>query len=75
MELDRSEWIVNGRMAIDWTAFDKLENVKVAIKKLNLDNEFSDSEIFLIDGDSLLISVFNDENLNWSFGGEMLHLI
>ena len=45
------------------------------IGKLNLGNEFSDSEIFLVDGDSLLVSALNDDNLNWSFGGEMLHLI
>ena len=41
----------------------------------NLGNEFNDAEEFLIDGDSLLLSVVNDENFNMIYGGQSLQLL
>ena len=41
----------------------------------NLGNEFNDAEEFLIDGDSLLLSVANDENFNMIHGGQSLQLV
>ena len=41
----------------------------------NLENEFNDAEEFLIDGDSLLLSVVNDENFNMIYGGQSLQLV
>ena len=38
----------------------------------NLENEFNDVEEFLIDGDSLLLSVVNDENFSMIYGGQSL---
>ena len=41
----------------------------------NLENEFNDVEEFLIDGDSLLLSVVNDENFSMIYGGQSLQLV
>ena len=41
----------------------------------NLENEFNDAEEFIIDGDSLLLSVVNDENFNMIYGGHSLQLV
>ena len=41
----------------------------------NLENEFNDAEEFLIDGDSLLLSAVNDENVNMIYGGQSLQLV
>ena len=42
---------------------------------LNLMNEFADAEMFLIDGDSLLMELALDENLDWTYSGQLLHLV
>ena len=41
----------------------------------NLENEFNDVEEFLIDGDSLLLSVVNDGNFSMIYGGQSLQLV
>ena len=42
---------------------------------LNLMNEFADAEMFLIDGDSLLMELALDESLDWTYSGQLLHLV
>ena len=42
---------------------------------LNLMNEFADAEMFLIDGDSLLMELALDKNLDWIYSGQLLHLV
>ena len=42
---------------------------------LNLMNEFADAEIFLIDGDSLLMELSLEQNLDWTYSGQILHLV
>ena len=42
---------------------------------LNLMNEFADAEMFLIDGDSLLMELSLEQNLDWTYSGQMLHLV
>ncbi|XP_046851941.1 probable ATP-dependent RNA helicase DDX60 isoform X1 [Xenia sp. Carnegie-2017] len=42
---------------------------------LNLMNEFADAEMFLIDGDSLLMEQALDKNLDWTCSGQLLHLV
>lgn len=37
--------------------------------------DFVDAEIFLIDGDSLLLDLLGDWSLDWRNGGQLLHLI
>ena len=37
--------------------------------------DFVDAEIFLIDGDSLLLDILGDWSLDWRNGGQFLHLI
>ena len=44
-------------------------------RMLNLMNEFADAEMFLIDGDSLLMELALDENLDWTYSGQLLHLV
>ncbi len=44
-------------------------------KMLNLMNEFADAEMFLIDGDSLLMEFALDKNLDWIYSGQLLHLV
>ena len=41
---------------------------------LNILSDFVDAEIFLIDGDSLLLELFGEDSLDWSHGGQFLHL-
>ena len=41
---------------------------------LNILSDFVDAEIFLIDGDSLLLELFGEDSLDWSYGGQFLHL-
>ena len=38
-------------------------------------NEFADAEMFLIDGDSLLMELALDKNLDWTYSGQLLHLV
>ncbi len=38
-------------------------------------NEFADAEMFLIDGDSLLMELALDKNLDWIYSGQLLHLV
>ena len=38
-------------------------------------NEFADAEMFLIDGDSLLMELALDKNLDWIYSGQFLHLV
>ena len=57
--------------------FDKMSSVKLngKLRCENLENEFNDVEEFLIDGDSLLLSVVNDENFSMIYGGQSLQLV
>ena len=57
--------------------FDKMSSVKLNVKLRyeNLENEFNNVEEFLIDGDSLLLSVVNDENFSMIYGGQSLQLV
>ncbi|XP_019643772.1 PREDICTED: probable ATP-dependent RNA helicase DDX60 isoform X1 [Branchiostoma belcheri] len=59
---------------------------KICLKHLPADNhiksqwvsllhDFVDSELFIIDGDSLLLELLSEVNLDWSHGGQYLHLI
>ena len=41
---------------------------------VNILTDFSDAKIFLIDGDSLLLEILGEESLDWSNGGQFLHL-
>ena len=54
-----------------------LEKCLIAVQPqmLNLMNEFADAEMFLIDGDSLLMELALDENLDWTYSGQLLHLV
>lgn len=36
--------------------------------------DFVDAEIFLIDGDSLLLDLLGERSLDWRNGGQFLHL-
>ncbi len=38
-------------------------------------NEFADAEMFLIDGDSLLMELALDKNLDWIYSGQLLHFV
>ena len=49
--------------------------LNVKLRYENLENEFNDVEEFLIDGDSLLLSVVNDENFSMIYGGQSLQLV
>ncbi|XP_078360874.1 putative ATP-dependent RNA helicase DDX60 isoform X2 [Oculina patagonica] len=42
--------------------------------EINILTDFVDAEIFLIDGDSLLLELLGEESLDWSHGGQFLHL-
>ena len=57
--------------------FDKMNSVKhnVKLRYENLENEFNNVEEFLIDGDSLLLSVVNDGNFSMIYGGQSLQLV
>ncbi|XP_028405481.1 probable ATP-dependent RNA helicase DDX60 isoform X2 [Dendronephthya gigantea] len=44
-------------------------------KMLNLMNEFADAEMFLIDGDSLLMELALEKDLDWTYSGQILHLV
>ena len=57
--------------------FDKMSSVKLngKLRYENLENEFNDVEEFLIDGDSLLLSVVNDGNFSMIYGGQSLQLV
>ena len=44
-------------------------------RSINILTDFADAEIFLIDGDSLLLEVLSEKSLDWSSGGQFLHLI
>ncbi|XP_066285601.1 probable ATP-dependent RNA helicase DDX60 [Branchiostoma lanceolatum] len=59
---------------------------KLCLKHLPADNhikpewvsllhDFVDSELFIIDGDSLLLELLSEVNLDWSSGGQYLHFI
>ena len=48
---------------------------KLQPKMLNLMNEFADAEMFLIDGDSLVMELALDKNLDWTYSGQLLHLV
>ena len=41
---------------------------------LNILTDFVDAEVFLIDGDSLLLELLGERSLDWSNGGQFLHL-
>ena len=43
-------------------------------RHLNILTDFVDAEIFMIDGDSLLFEILGEESLDWSHGGQYLHL-
>lgn len=43
-------------------------------RHINILTDFVDAEIFLIDGDSLLLELLGEESLDWSHGGQFLHL-
>ena len=49
--------------------------LKNILRYENLENEFNDAEEFIIDGDSLLLSVVNDQNFNMIYGGHSLQLV
>jgi hypothetical protein len=38
-------------------------------------NEFGATELFIVDGDSLLVELLSASSLDWSHGGQYLHLI
>ena len=44
------------------------------ISYINILTDFVDAEIFLIDGDSLLLELLGEQTLDWSNGGQFLHL-
>lgn len=41
---------------------------------MNILTDFADAEIFMIDGDSLLLELLVEQSLDWSNGGQFLHL-
>ncbi|CAH3109024.1 unnamed protein product [Pocillopora meandrina] len=41
---------------------------------VNILTDFADAEIFLIDGDSLLLEIIGEKSLDWNNGGQFLHL-
>ncbi|CAH3109022.1 unnamed protein product, partial [Pocillopora meandrina] len=47
---------------------------KVRPQYLNILTDFVDAEIFLIDGDSLLLELLCQNSLDWQHGGQFLHL-
>jgi len=44
------------------------------LRQVNIMTDFVDAEIFLIDGDSLLLDLFGERRLDWNNGGQFLHL-
>lgn len=44
------------------------------VSYLNILTDFADAEIFLIDGDSLLLELLEETTLDWTNGGQFLHL-
>ncbi|PFX17720.1 putative ATP-dependent RNA helicase DDX60 [Stylophora pistillata] len=46
----------------------------VDTKFVNVLTDFADAEIFLIDGDSLLLEILGEKSLDWNSGGQFLHL-
>eukprot|EP00286_Rhodomonas_abbreviata_P024202 CAMPEP_0181307918 /NCGR_PEP_ID=MMETSP1101-20121128/11157_1 /TAXON_ID=46948 /ORGANISM="Rhodomonas abbreviata, Strain Caron Lab Isolate" /LENGTH=357 /DNA_ID=CAMNT_0023414209 /DNA_START=403 /DNA_END=1472 /DNA_ORIENTATION=- len=38
-------------------------------------SDFGETEKFVLEGDSLLMNAFSDERLDWSHGGQFLHLV
>lgn len=44
------------------------------LRQVNIMTDFVDAEIFLIDGDSLLLDLLGERSLDWSNGGQFLHL-
>ena len=49
--------------------------LNVKLRYESLENEFNNVEEFLIDGDSLLLSVVNDGNFSMIYGGQSLQLV
>ncbi|PFX17719.1 putative ATP-dependent RNA helicase DDX60 [Stylophora pistillata] len=47
---------------------------RVRPQYINILTDFVDAEIFLIDGDSLLLELLCENSLDWQHGGEFLHL-
>ncbi|CAH3109016.1 unnamed protein product [Pocillopora meandrina] len=47
---------------------------RVNTKFVNILTDFADAEIFLIDGDSLLLEIVGEKSLDWNNGGQFLHL-
>ena len=41
---------------------------------VNILTDFADAEIFLIDGDSLLLEIIGEKSLDWNNGEQFLHL-
>ncbi|XP_041483876.1 probable ATP-dependent RNA helicase DDX60 [Lytechinus variegatus] len=44
-------------------------------KNLNLMHDFTESDLFVIDGDSILADIFAQPGLDFSHGGQLLHLV
>ena len=42
---------------------------------IDVTKEISDACLFLIDGTSLILECFQNNNIDWSFGGQYLHLV
>lgn len=48
--------------------------LKIYFRYINILTDFVDAEIFLIDGDSLLLELLGERSLDWNNGGQFLHL-
>ena len=63
-------------------SYGKIENCEqsslrpliLLLRQVNIMTDFVDAEIFLIDGDSLLLDLLGERSLDWSNGGQFLHL-
>nr|XP_054772239.1 probable ATP-dependent RNA helicase DDX60 [Lytechinus pictus] len=44
-------------------------------RNLNLMHDFTESDLFVIDGDSILADIFAQPGLDFSHGGQLLHLV
>ncbi|XP_078360877.1 putative ATP-dependent RNA helicase DDX60 [Oculina patagonica] len=53
---------------------EKFYRQKVTPLHINILTDFVDAEIFMIDGDSLLLELLGEESLDWRHGGQFLYL-
>ena len=54
--------------------FFPMESIVISCRFSNILTDFVDAEVFFIDGDSLLLEILAESTLDWTHGGQFLHL-